>query len=207
MSRHLLISGLLAAALWSAATGAGAASIDDLTVKESAGRYVIAMRARLSVRASDAYTVFANPGNLRSINSDVLESRIVGRGADGSVQLYTVFRACVLWYCRSIHETQRMTFVRGSGGGEVDAVVLPRGGDFRSGHAHWLFRDAGGRTDLEATAELEPSFRIPPLIGPWLVRRWLRRETERAVASIENLARSIRTAAARSPRRLPPHGA
>lgn len=190
MPRYLPIRVLLASALWGVATTAGAASIDDLTVKESAGRYLIEMRAQLSVRAADAYAVFANLGNLRSINGDVREARIVGRTADGGVRLYTVFRACVLWYCRSIRETQEMTFARGSDGGEVDAVVLPRSGDFHSGHARWLFRDAGGRTDLDVTAELEPAFRIPPLIGPWLVRRWLRRETERASANIERLARA-----------------
>lgn len=179
---------LLAAALCGVATGARAASIDDLTVKETAGRYLIAMHARLNARADDAYAVFANLANLRSINSDLREATILGRTARGGVRLYTVFRACVLWYCRSIRETQTMTFARGSDGGEVDDIVLPSGGDLRSGHAHWIFRDSAGRTELDVTAELEPAFRIPPLIGPWLVRRWLRQETERASDNIEKLA-------------------
>jgi hypothetical protein len=185
-----VIRSLLAVVLCAAAARADAASIDDLTVTEAAGRYLIEVRAHLGVRAGDAFAVFADLGNLRSINSDVREATILGRAGNGRVELYTVFRACVLWYCRSIHETQEMTFARGAAGGEVDAVVLPGTGDFRSGHARWLFRAAGGGTDLEATAELEPTFRVPPLIGPWLVRRWLRSETERAVANIETLARS-----------------
>ncbi|MGB6451276.1 MAG: hypothetical protein WBE92_11035 [Steroidobacteraceae bacterium] len=190
MSRHRWIPVLLAAALWGLATSAGAASIDDLTVRETAGRYLIAMHAHLNARAGDAYAVFANLANLRSINSDLREATILGPAALGGVRLYTVFRACVLWYCRSIRETQTMTFARGPDGGEVDDIVLPSGGDLRSGHARWLFRSAGGQSVLEATAEFEPAFRVPPLIGPWLVRRWLRIETERAVANIETLARS-----------------
>ncbi len=189
MARYPVICSLLAVALCGAA-GAHAASIDHLTVAEGAGRYVIEMRAHLSVRAGNAYAVLADLGNLRSINSDVREARILGRSGAGGVELYTVFRACVLWYCRSIRETEEMTFARSAAGGEVDAVVLPGSGDFRSGHARWLFRAAGGGTDLEATAELEPTFRVPPLVGPWLVKRWLRAETERAVANIEALARS-----------------
>lgn len=194
-----MIRSLLAVALCGAAARAGAASIDDLKVTEAAGRYVIEMRAHLSVRAGDAYAVFADLRNLRLIQSDVREARVLGRAGDGGVQLYTVFRACVLWYCRSIRETQQMTFAARSEGGEVDAVVIPGSGDFRSGHARWLFRATGGRTDLEATAELEPAFRIPPLIGPWLVRRWLRGETERAVANIETLAGSAARAKPASP--------
>ncbi len=187
MARPLLILGLLAAALWGIATGARAASIDELQVRQAAGRYLIEMRARLSAHAQDAYEVFANLGNLRAINSDVQEATILGRTGNG-VRLYTVFRACVLWYCRSIRETQAMTFVRSPAGGEVDAVIVPGSGDFHSGHAHWSFRDSGGQTELDVTAELDPAFRIPPLIGPWLVRRWLRAETERATVAIERLA-------------------
>lgn len=69
------------------------------------------------------------------------------------------------------------------------ASVLP-GGDLRSGRARWLFRDAGGRTDLRVTAELQPAFLIPPLIGPWVVKRWLRAETVQSSANIERLAAS-----------------
>ncbi len=199
MTRNSLILGLLAAVLCGIATRAGAASIDDLEVHQTAGRYHIEMRAHLGVPAGAAYAVFADLENLRAINSDVREARIVGRIADGRVQLYTVFRACVLWYCRSIRETQTMTFVRGHAGGEVDAVILPSSGDFRSGRAHWLFRNAGGQTELDVTAELDPAFRIPPLIGPWLVRRWLRAQTERATVAIERLASASYAAPHRSP--------
>ncbi len=188
MARFPLILGLLAATLWGVATRVRAASIDDLTVKEAGGRYLIEMRAHLSVRAADAYDVFANLGNLRAINGDVREARIVGRTASGGVRLYTVFRACVLFYCRSLRETQAMTFVRDSAGGEVEAVILPGGEDFRSGRAHWSFRTSGGQTELDVTADIEPAFRIPPLIGPWIVRRWLRSQTERASVNIEKLA-------------------
>jgi len=194
---------LLAAALWGVTMSASAASIDVLTVTDTAGRYLIAMHARLNAPAGDAYAVFANLANLRSINSDLREATILGRAAHGGVRLYTVFRACVLWYCRSIRETQAMTFARRSEGGEVDAVILPSGGDLRSGHARWVFRSLAGRTQLDVSAELEPAFRIPPLIGPWLVRRWLRQETERACDNIEKLARAPVNSAAARPSEAP----
>ncbi|MGH8149434.1 MAG: SRPBCC family protein [Steroidobacteraceae bacterium] len=155
---------------------------------EAHGRYSIGLRVRLDVSAAAAYAVFADLDDLRAVNSDVQQARVVGRGPGGSVELYTEIRACVLWYCRSLRETQRMTFDRGRDGGEVFATVLPRRGDFREGRAHWTFRAAGGSTVLAMTADLEPAFRVPPLIGPWLVERWLRRETERTAANLERLA-------------------
>ncbi|MGH8327116.1 MAG: hypothetical protein ACRET2_10175, partial [Steroidobacteraceae bacterium] len=87
--------------------------------------------------------------------------------------------------------------------------VVPGSGDLRSGRAQWNFAeaagaDAGGATELESSAVLTPAFRVPPLIGPWLVRRWLRAEAERAVTTIERLARSAVRQGARAAQDGPP---
>ncbi|MGH8226681.1 MAG: hypothetical protein ACREU3_02055 [Steroidobacteraceae bacterium] len=186
---------MLAVVLGAWSASAAAASIQRLSVRSASGRYVIHLRAHLGVPAQAAYAVFANLRNLRAINPDVLQATIVGRSASGAVELYTVFQACVLWYCRSIREMQRMRFNPRGTGGEITATVVPGSGDLRSGQAQWSFEDAGGAdageaTELESSAVLTPAFHVPPLIGPWLVRRWLRAEAERAVTNIERLARS-----------------
>jgi hypothetical protein len=181
-----LAAGALAGVLAGAAPAANAATIDDLTVRKVGDRYLIALRAQLEVPAGAAYALFANLANLPAINSDVRQIRITHHPG-GPVELYTEIRACVLWYCRSIHESQRMTFIRNANGGEVDATVIPEG-DLRFGRAHWRFRGSGGRTELQVSAELEPAFGVPPLIGPWVVKHWLRVETEQSSVNIEKLA-------------------
>jgi len=169
---------------------ASAISLDRLSVAQTGRRYTIEMRVHLDVPAHAAYRVFANLDNLRKLNSDVQEARVVGRGPPGTVDLYSRIRVCVLWLCRALRETQRMTFVSSSDGGEVYARVLPLGGDLREGYAQWTFRRAGAGTRLEMTAQLEPAFRVPPLIGPWLVKRWLRGQVELTAANLERLARA-----------------
>lgn len=180
---------VIGAALVGVVTSASAATIEDLTVRKVGDHYLIELHAELDARAPAAYAVFADLDNLRAINTDVRRVEITRRPRAEPLELYTEIRACVLFYCRSIHETQEMTFERRPDGGEVLARVLPKG-DLRAGRAHWLFRDAGGRTELSVSAELEPAFRVPPLIGPWIVRRWLRAETEESSANIERLAAS-----------------
>lgn len=186
---RLLLCLSLTLALAGAAVRARAASIARLSVTESANRYRIAMRVELAVPAQGAYRVFANLANLRALNSDVRTAKIVGRGADGSVELYSVIHACVLWYCRSLRETQRMVFIASPNGGQAYATILPRTGSaFREGHAHWSFRGGADHTILRMTAQFEPAFRVPPIIGPWLVKRWLRRQVERTAKHIEQLS-------------------
>jgi hypothetical protein len=183
---------LLAIALVGWVTPASAASIDDLSVRRVADRYLIELHAHLHARASAAYAVFADLANLPAINTDVRRIEITGGQGGQPVRLYTEIRACVLWYCRTIRETQEMTYLRNPDGGEVVATVVPPG-DLRYGRAQWLFRPAGDQTDFEVTAELEPAFTVPPLIGPWLVKRWLRLETERSSQNLERLTRLAAT--------------
>ena len=177
------LTGILAAL----SSSASAATIDDLTVRKVGDRYLIELHAQLDARASAAYAIFADLANLRAINPDVRRVEITRRPGGEPAELYTEVRACVLWYCRSIRETEQMTFIRTSQGGEVSATILPRD-DLRFGRARWLFTEAGGRTDLRVSAEFEPAFHVPPLIGPWVVKRWLRMETEQSSLNIERLA-------------------
>jgi hypothetical protein len=172
-----------------------AASIDDLMVRKVGARYFIELHAHLNARASVAYAVFADLNNLPSINTDVKRIEIAGGRGGEPAQLYTEIRACLLFYCRTIRESQQMTFMPERDGGEVVATVLPKG-DLRYGRASWVFHPSGDQTEFDATAELEPAFAVPPLIGPWLIKRWLREETER---SSENLEKLTRAAAASQP--------
>lgn len=192
--RRAALRCLIAISLTIGVTSASAASIDDLSVRRVAGRYFIELHAHLNARASAVYGVFADLANLPAINTDVRRIQVTGGAAGEPVHLYTEIRACVLWYCRTIRETQEMTFRRKPDGGDVVANVLPRG-DLRYGQARWLFRaSSGDQTDFKVTAELEPAFYVPPLIGPWLVKRWLRLETERSSENLEKLTRRARSA-------------
>ncbi len=146
------------------------------------------MRVHLDVPARAAYALFADRDEIQALNSDIEAARVVGRTRSGAVDLYSEIRVCVLWLCRSVRETQHMAFTPTADGGEVLARILPRGGDFRAGHARWVFRRAGGGTSLQMTAEFVPAFRVPPVIGPWLIKRWLRGEVARTAVNLERLS-------------------
>lgn len=143
------------------------------------------MRVRLDVPARAAYALFADLDELQALNSDIETARVVDRTGEGAVDLYSEIRVCVLGLCRSLRETQHMVFTPTVDGGEVVATILPHGGDFRAGRARWVFRRAGGGTRLQVTAEFVPAFRVPPVIGPWLIKRWLRREVARTAVNLE----------------------
>jgi len=176
-------------ALLACACAAAAAELDSVQVARAGDTLRVALRATLDAPAQASFAVFADPARLPAINPAVERVQRLPAGRDGAPRFYTELHLCVLFYCRTLHQFQEVTSQPRPDGGALHAVLLP-GGDFRSGHAEWNFAADGARTRLQFSAELEPAFWLPPLVGPWLIERMLRDEAMRTGAGIERLARA-----------------
>ncbi|HZR38118.1 MAG TPA: SRPBCC family protein [Nevskia sp.] len=168
---------------------AAAAEIQSLQVQHDGNRYRVDLQVKLQAPAAAAYAAFAAPGSLPAINPAVRKVQVLERGGDERARVYTEVRVCAMLYCKTLRQVQDMRYAPRPDGGALHAEVLPESSDFSYGRADWDFRPAGGATELRFSAELEPAFWIPPLLGPWLVERSLREEAERTSAGIERLAR------------------
>jgi Polyketide cyclase / dehydrase and lipid transport len=167
---------------------ADAASIETLTTKHDAGRYAVSLRAHLDASALAAYALFADVANWKRLSPDLRRLEILDQQRDGAMELSTAFQACVLWYCRVIYGMSDVFFTQRADGGDI-YLMLRNVGDFRSGEAHWRLRGSSSGTELQFTAEVEPAFTVPPIIGPWLMARWLRSEALQTSLNVEALAR------------------
>jgi len=170
------------------AWAASAAEIQSLQVTRSGARYHVDMEVRLQAPSAASYAVFAAPGNLPRINPAVRQVQLIEQHPDDRARIYTEVRVCAMLYCKTLRQMQDMRYAARPDGGDLHAEVLPAQSDFSYGRADWHFRAAGAATQLHFSAELEPAFWIPPLVGPWLVERSLREEAERTSAGIERLA-------------------
>ena len=175
--------------LLAAAAAGHAADIQSLQVSRDGLRYHIEMDVRLHAAANAAYAVFVAPGGLRRINPDVRTVEVLGRGPDQSLRMYTELHVCVSLYCRTLRQLQDMRLEPRQDGGDVHADLLPDSSDFSYGRADWQFRAAGDDTQVHFTAELQPTFWLPPAIGPWMMERSMRREAESTAAGIERMAK------------------
>ena len=171
-------------------TGAQAASIQELSTSREAGHYGVALHAHLEVPAPAAYAVFAEVSNWQRLSPDLHQLDVLARRPDGGTELAAAFQVCVLWFCRLVRGVPEVSLTKTADGGDVDIVFQPNTGDLRSGRAHWHFRLTGSGTDLQFNAEAEPSFFVPPLIGPWLMSRWLRAQAITTSTNIESMVRS-----------------
>lgn len=86
-----------------------------------------------------------------------------------------------------------MTASATADGGVLNAELVS--GDFRSGSGHWLVRPCQEPREwtscMDVRIELVPAFWVPPLIGPWVMRRKMDEEARRTSAGLERTALAL----------------
>jgi hypothetical protein len=146
------------------------------------------LSARLAAPLERSYAVFRDFSRLPQINDAVEQVRLLDDAPDGAQRLYTRVRVCVSLFCTRLDQVQDLRERDDVEGRAFDAIVIPERSNLRYGRAQWRMRDCAGDTCLQFRAELEPDFWVPPLIGPWLIERAMRREALATALGIERLA-------------------
>ena len=181
-----------AAALVALGAGAlaAAATIDEFDVQKLKGRYSFEATARLDATRESIYAVITDfDDNAYSrISRAYKESRYLEPAADGTPIVYTRMEGCMKRRCISFERTERL---------ETDAprwiksTALPELSDFKHAMSEFVLEPDGDGTKMLYKLEVEPDFFVPPLIGPWYMKRTVSKGALRAVTRIEGLAREL----------------
>jgi hypothetical protein len=173
-----------------ASAAAVAATMEQLDVKRQRGRYSLEAEARLAASPESIYAVLTDFDDNRysRISGAYKESRYLEPAADGTPLVYTRMEGCALWHCMSLERTERL---------ETDAphwiksTTLPEGSNFKHSTSEWVLERDGENTKMTYKLEMEPDFFVPPVVGPWYLKRTLTQGSQRAVVRIERLARQL----------------
>jgi hypothetical protein len=182
-----------AAAAFSALAGsalAAAATIDELDVTRNRGRYSLEAEARLGATPESIYAVLTDfDDNAYSrISRAYKESRYLEPSADGTPVVYTRMEGCALWHCMSLERTERLETEAPHW---IKSITLPEGSNFKYSTSEWRLERDGENTKMSYKLEMEPDFFVPPVVGPWYLKRTLSQGGLRAVVRIERLAREL----------------
>lgn len=168
-----------------------AAEIEHIDVQREGDRYGIHMQVRLDAPAQRAFEVFQRYENLPHINPSVTTVQRLDTAQHGD-DVYTEVDLCVGFICRQIYEVQNMTWQIDAERHSLRAVVDPARSNLAYGNGSWTFVDCGDQQScLDFRAEVEPDFWIPPVIGPWVIQRSMRREAIITSEGIERLAQQV----------------
>jgi hypothetical protein len=122
----------------------------------------------------------------------VARSRPVASPQAGVERVSTLMRGCILFMCRELPHTVDIRYIPGSWS---SAITVPELSRMRRGHVSWRVdpeTSGGDHARMQMYGFLEPDIQVPRLLGPPLVRAWVRSEF------LENIGRIERAALARS---------
>ena len=165
----------------------GAASIEQLDVWTDNGVYRLHLKAHPDGPVDDLWTILDNFANLPRMLHTVTAVEL-RPGADPNQRRVEIrMYDCVLFYCRRFHHVQDVVKLAPY---SIIALIDPNDSDYRGGWARWQMGDQpDGETWLDIQIAVIPDFWVPPLIGPWILRRKLRQEGLELLRGIETLHR------------------
>jgi hypothetical protein len=175
---------LLAGCLCSCAP-ALAADLQEVTVERVEDRYRLRSETLFDASAASLYVVLTDYDQFEKISSVFTVSRSIGPDELGRPQFYNAMEGCVLFFCVSFERYGHLELDPET---RIRAIVDPDRSDFKYSVESWQLLEADGRTRLIYEFEMEPAFWVPPVIGPFYIRRALRAGAVRAVDRIEAMA-------------------
>lgn len=176
----------MVALVWLFAGSAHAAETLQAQVTHERGTYRVSFEIVVAAPAARVRAVMTDYERLARLSDSVKESRVLQRAA-GYTRVRQVARACVLFFCKTV---TRVLDVRELPDGNIEARTVPALSNFGAGGELWQFFAERERTRVRYAATIVPSFFVPPLIGPPLLKRRIVSELETTGSRLEALARA-----------------
>lgn len=163
---------------------ARAAEILAIEVTHAAGRYHVHFDVRLAAPADKLRRHLTDYASYATHFQSIRESEILSRTPD-NLRLRLQLHSCVLFFCRTVTQVKDITE---QADGTISARIDPELSDFREATERWQITAEDGQTRLQYEAELEPTFYVPPLIGPWIIKHEIRETLKTGALKFEELA-------------------
>jgi hypothetical protein len=167
---------------------AAAAEIRSVDVDSVDGRYVMHSEVWLDAGVEAVYSVFLDYDLSVQFSNAIVESRNIEPDDSGRRRFYIRNQGCVLKFCASF---ERYGFIEHDPYLLISATIDPETSDFHVSNESWAFRPEGDGTIVNYAIEFEPKFWVPPVVGPYILKRKLRLHGGGAIDRIESIAREL----------------
>lgn len=178
----------LLAALWLLlpVSVAQAGSVDHVLAHYDHGVYTLDLTMVVNATAARVQAIVMDYDGLHRLSSSIVESRRLPPSATDAERRRVVYRACFLIYCFTAIMVEAVRFPSAS---QMVSIVEPEGSDFVAGSSEWEFSQVGEtRTQVQFHSQLQPRFWVPPVVGPWIIKRKMLAAARETGMRIEKLA-------------------
>ena len=173
---------LLASLVLSAAVSAG--EIQQASVEHKDGIYILELEVVVASQFAPVQAIVRDYDNLEQISDVLIETSLLSDVDAEIKRRRLVTRTCILFFCftatlvEDVREKDNSIFTE----------IIPELSDYKFGKTEWqVIPVDDGHSRIKLYCELEPSFWIPPLIGPYLMKQKMMSEAKKTIDRIEEL--------------------
>ena len=164
---------------------APAAEFRDIIVEREDDLYSMRSEVYFEVEREYLYRVLTDFDLFKKFTSAIVESKNVAADDKGRPQFYARMEGCVLVWCKSF---VRNGYLELDPTAEIIAISDPERSDFEISRERWQLITEGEGTKMIYEFRMVPAFWVPPVVGPFYIKRALRTGGVNAVNRIEALA-------------------
>lgn len=168
-----------------ASSPVAAADLQEVSVDRVKKRYILRSEVLFDATREDLYRVLTDYDGFHRFTSAFTETKNIEPNDEGQPQFFTKMEGCVLLFCVAF---ERYGHLELKPMDEIIAIVDPERSDFAYSIERWRLVQRGEKILMIYEFEMEPAFWVPPVIGPFYIRRALAAGAVDAVDRIEAIA-------------------
>lgn len=153
------------------------------------GRLILRSEILVHVPARQVRAILTDYENLPNLSKDLKRVEVLEHFDDGRVRMRAESEICILAMCLDFAWVQDTEVLPN---GDIVVNILPSQGDFRRGNGRWRLLENNGNTRLIFDIDLTPAFWLPPVLGPWFIKRKLFNEVFETSLGLEREAAQMR---------------
>ena len=146
--------------------------------------YEAILEIQIKAPAKKVYALFTDFDYLSRLSDNITGSTLISNESpEYIVEVET--HTCVLFFCKDLFQTQKVTE---HGEGHIFVEDIKDKSDFIYANTSWHIRALDKGTRVTFQSEMKPDFWLPPILGPWLFKKRMIKDTKAMIERLEKLA-------------------
>ena len=167
------------------AIDASAAELRAIDFSRDGDRYTLRSVTWFDADVAAVYSVLIDYDQSHRFSGAITESRNLAPDDEGRPEYFTRMEDCILIWCQSF---DRVGYLKLEPIHRIEAFTDPERSDFKMMRERWQREEVEEGTLLTYKFEMVPDFWVPPLLGPYLIKRALITGGRKAANRLEVIA-------------------
>jgi len=162
------------------------AEVNSVEVSQEKGVYYLHINMTVNADTDSIKRFITDYENLTLINPYLIESKLINKSENERTTVSMLTEICIFLFCYNIRHVQTFHPINNN---ILYSRIIPEMSDFKYGWVRWEIKDKDSNkispvTQIIFDTEVIPDFFIPPIIGPYQMKKKM---LEIAKATIDNM--------------------